>query len=330
MNIRQAAVFSILFFLSPAICFADDGRKSDAYANTDDALFFIGEKTWQSAGDNTWSIAGTKSGGPPNILSELEFLGLKSTVVEVFGGLREGQSAITAAYGFGSMHGGVYRDSDYNQDDRQGLYSRSTGNADGDGSHALYYWSIDYRYRFFTEVEKTPGKKYMAMFIGYQEWHEEVVITNGFQEVCEPPNCIGPTGPFEGLNSQYEFIWRSLLIGIEGGVPVHRGLSLEGGAIFIPYTAYDGEGVWNLRSDFRQDPSFKHTARGGYGVQLEASAAYYLYPDFAIDIGYRYRYIKSGKGDDITYFSDGTEGATQFNGAISERKGPFLGFVYTF
>lgn len=315
-------IFVTIFFTTTA-CFADDRLNlyGYSYERPDTWLLFIGEKTWQSAGDNEWSIAGTKSGGPPNVLSELEFLSLDSTVYEIYGGIRQGRGAITMGYGFGSMNGGIYRDSDYLRDDRQGIFSLSTGNADGD----LYYWNVDYTYRALTnEPEHKPNERYLDVLIGFQEWHEKVRMTKGVQEFG------GTFGPFGGLNSTYEFIWKNYRIGLEGGLPIFNGFSLKGSAIFIPYNEYEGKGVWNLRTDFKQDPSFEHKASGGRGVQLEASVLYYVFPALTIDLGYRYWYIKSSKGDDITYASDGNAYITQFNEAVSERQGAFLDINYMF
>ena len=325
---KQIIVFSITLFaacLTAVPCFSDDRLHAYSFEKADKVSLFIGESTWQSTGDNEWDIAGTRSGGPPNILSELEYLGVESTVVEIYGGIREGRGALTVAYGFGSMSGGVYRDSDYLRDDRQGIYSLSTGSADGDDWNALYYWNIEYTYRLITNMtEERFDELYLDALIGYQKWREEITMTNGVQEVG------GTLGPFSGLNSKYEFIWKSIRIGLDGGLPVYKGFSFKGSAIFIPYTEYEGKGIWNLRTDFKQNPSFTHNAKGGYGLQAEAAIAYYLYPAMDIKAGYRYWYIKSGDGDDVTYFSNGSVGITQLNEAVSERQGFFLDIRYIF
>ena len=323
---KQGIVFSGIFaafFFMAAACFADD--RLNLYGDFDEKSaqwsFFIGEKTWQSRGDNKWSIAGTKSGGPPNVLSELEYLGLDSTVYELHGGIRQGRGAITLGYGFGSMRDGIYRDSDYLRDNRQGIFSLSTGDADGD----LYYWNVDYTYRVLTnEPEQRSNAIFLDLLIGFQDWHEKVRMTNGVQEFG------GTLGPFAGLNSTYEFIWKNYRIGLEGGLPIFNGFSFKGSAIFIPYNQYEGKGVWNLRTDFRQDPSFTHKASGGYGAEGEASLGFHIYNSLTAEIGYRYWYVKSGKGTDITFFSDGSVGITQFNEATSEREGFFLNVSYLF
>ena len=210
--------------------------------------FFVGERTWISTGDNQWTIAG--SGGTPNILSELEFLDLDSTVVEIFGVIRSAAAALTLRFGFGSIEDGIYRDSDYLQDDRQGIDILSTGDADGKDWNDLYYLTIDYSYRILSnrKTEEERATRYLDLIVGFQQWHEEVTMTNGFQEICVPPRCTGGTGPFAGLNSLYTLDWRSLLIGLEGSLPLFRGLSLKGTTNFIPYTSYRGEGIWNLRN----------------------------------------------------------------------------------
>ncbi|MEE9590968.1 MAG: hypothetical protein V3W26_00490, partial [Thermodesulfobacteriota bacterium] len=171
--------------------------------------------------------------------------------------------------------------------------------------------------------------RYMNILLGYQEWQEDVTITNGFQEICNLP-CRSGTGPIAGLNSRYNFNWKSLLVGFEGATTIYKNFSLEGIAIFIPYTEYTGEGIWNLRTDFRKDPSFRHRANGGYGLQLDASIIYRISEVFEVDLGYRYWYMKSGVGTDTTYFSSGAVVTTQFNEAVSKREGGFLGLSYIF
>lgn len=327
---KQRIVFLIVFaiaFFMPVKCFSGDilGMHEYDSQNADEIRLFIGEKTWQSTGDNKWNIAGTKSGGPPNVLSELEYLRLQSVIYEIYGGIRNGRAALTIASGFGSMYGGIYRDSDYLRDNRQGIFSLSTGKADGSEWNALYYWNIDYSYRVLVnEQEQRFNKMYLDVLAGYQVWHEKITMTNGVQEIG------GVLGPFSGLNSKYDFLWKSIRVGLGGGLPIHERFAFKGSAIFIPYTEYEGKGIWNLRTDFKQSPSFVHQAKGGYGAQIEASVVYYAYSTFTMGVGYRYWYIKSGKGDDITYFSNGAVGVTQFNEAVNQRQGFFIDFNYTF
>jgi hypothetical protein len=228
------------------------------------------------------------------------------------------------------MSNGIYRDSDYLQDDRQGIFSLSTGNADGDDWNDLYYFTIDYSYRFLSrKTEEGITTRYLDFIIGYQRWHEDITITNGLQTICSLP-CTGGTGPFAGLNSHYFVDWKSLLIGLEGSLPLYRGLFLKGNTIFIPYTSYRGEGVWNLRPSFKQNPSFTHKADGGYGVEIDASLGYRIKENFEIEAGYRYWFIKSGEGTDTTFLSSGAIGITQFNEAVSERHGAFLDLTYRY
>ncbi|MEE9590967.1 MAG: hypothetical protein V3W26_00485, partial [Thermodesulfobacteriota bacterium] len=168
LNLISSTIFLTVVLLVSRVS-ADD----IPYFYSDDTApsisFFIGEKTWQSNGNNEWNIA--QIGGTPNILSELKFLGLESTIVEIFGGINQGPSSLTIRYGFGSMHGGSYRDSDYLLNDRQGIYSLSTGDADGSYWNDLYYLNIEYSYRLLTGIGDADLKtRYMDLLLGYQEW----------------------------------------------------------------------------------------------------------------------------------------------------------------
>ena len=327
-----AAVLCVIAISAASSASASAGERYNPYEERRDSSlsFFIGERTWLSTGDNEWTIAGTPAGGPPNILSELEFLDLDSTVVEIFGGFRGGAGALTLRYGFGSLDNGIYRDSDYLLDNRQGIFSLSTGNADDDDPHALHYYGIDYSYRLLSrwrEGEIATG--YLDLIIGYQRWYEDFTMTNGLQVICTLPCNIG-TGPFAGLNSHYFVDWQSLRVGFEASLPLSRGLFLKGNALYIPYTSYKGEGIWNLRSDFKQNPSFAHEADGGQGVEAEASLGYRIGETLEIEAGYRYWYIKSEEGTDIVFFSNGFIGITRLNEVVSERQGAFLTLTLLF
>ncbi|MEE8185704.1 MAG: hypothetical protein V3T96_04855, partial [Thermodesulfobacteriota bacterium] len=206
--------------------------------------------------------------------------------------------------------------------------SFSTGDADGNDWNDLYYLNIEYSYRLLTGIIDDDSKtSYIALLLGYQEWQEDISITSGFQEICRLP-CTSGTGPIAGLNSRYTLNWKNILLGFKGAITIYKSLSLKGVAILIPYTEYRGEGIWNLRTDFRQDPSFEHRANGGYGLQLDASLIYRISKSFEVDLGYRYWHIKSGVGTDTTYFSSGAVVTTQFNEAVSKREGVFLGLNY--
>lgn len=286
----------------------------------------MGERTWISNGDNKWTIADTD--GSPNVLSELEYLGLESIVTEIYGGYAEDGGTLNIGYGFGKMDNGTYRDSDYLRDDRQSIFSLSTGNADGEKLNDLWYLVIDYTYQMILS-DKTNHSPSMGFLIGYQYWAEKVTMTNGLQEVSISPQ-TQPLGTFNGLNSTYEFKWSILRIGFQGLVPITDTVFIKAGAICNPWVSYTGEGVWNLRGDFEQNPSFKHEANRGYGIQLDSSLIYEIRDNISVEAGYQYWKLKSGDGTDTTYFSNGAVGATKFNEAISERQGVTIQITYIF
>ncbi|MFQ5328367.1 MAG: hypothetical protein ACE5D4_00060 [Thermodesulfobacteriota bacterium] len=330
MLVRVTAVILAVILLSAASpAFAEKRHRLFNKKPPTPLSFFVGERTWISTGDNEWSIA--QIGGTPDILSELEFLDLDSTVEEIYGGFRSGAAAVTVRFGYGNMEGGIYRDSDYLSNDRQDIFSLSTGAADGKDWNDLYYFNAEYSYRFLAGKTKAGRTTtYLGLIAGYQQWHEEVTMTNGFQGVCVAPTCTVGTGAIAGLNSHYTFDWKSFRIGVEGSLPLYGGVNLKGTTVFIPYTSYSGEGIWNLRSDFKQNPSFTHEANGGYGVEIDASLAYRIWKNFEIEAGYRYWFIKSGKGTDTTFSSSGAISTTQLNEAVSERHGAFLDLTFLF
>ncbi|MFQ5901894.1 MAG: hypothetical protein ACE5IH_10105 [Thermodesulfobacteriota bacterium] len=282
--------------------------------------FSIGNRTWISTGDDSFSIAG--SGGSPNIISELEYKGLDSTVWEVYGELGErSEGFVLATFGYGGIRNGTYRDSDYNGNNKTSLFSLSTGDVDND---KLWYFSIDYAYRIFQRSYKRKRQKAsIDLLVGYQHWEEDLTFTNGVQVVPS-------TGAFSGLNSTYLFTWDSLRVGARGILPIFHRFYLKGKALFIPWTEYEGKGVWNLRTDFRQNPSFKDEADSGFGVQLDAAIVYNIWHDLSVKVGYRYWWMESGSGTATTFLSNGTIVRQPFNEAVNKRHGTVIGVNYIF
>lgn len=312
---------SFLLITSPSF-----GKEPDKSLNIS---FTMVQRTWLSKGDSDWNIADTD--GSPNVLSELEYKHIDSTVIELYGEVGiNSKHFLILEYGYGNIRNGKWIDSDYNRDNRQGLYSRSSGTAEDDN---LWYLNIDYALRIFTRPDREKGSEplgvhykqdlFIDVLLGYQHWKEDIIMTNGFQEVPA-------TGAFFGLKSTYIFEWDSIRIGARGGMPLSDRLSLKASLFVIPWTHYRGEGIWNLRTDFRQDPSFKHKANGGFGGGGDATLSYNPWRSLFIEMGYRYWRIESGDGTDTTYFSSGRVVTSPFNKATSQRHGVIFGINYVF
>ncbi len=193
-------------------------------------------------------------------------------------------------------------------------YIKSRSDTESDGSYTALDLGYTYRY----------GRRFGVVgFGGYFQFQEKFTMTKGFQEAP-----LWVFGPFFGLNSTYDMEWDGWRVGGKGYVnfvPSPRrglydlGLKVEGALLWgVDYT---GEGVWNLREDFRQDPSFRHTADGGTGGQFSLSLFYHPVRYVGIEVGYYYLTLNIEDGIDRTFFSDGSEGLADLDEVTADRHG---------
>jgi hypothetical protein len=124
--------------------------------------------------------------------------------------------------------------------------------------------------------------------------------------------------------------WNSIRIGTRAVVPILSRLALKGSAFYIPYTGYTSEDIHHLRSDLRQDPSFLSEAKGGDGVQLEASVLVRVWRRLTVEAGYAYWDIRSGTGTIQSFNVNGPVGFGIHNEEHTRRQGVFFGANWIF
>ena len=134
-----------------------------------------------------------------------------------------------------------------------------------------------------------------------------------------------------------QFEWDYGQIGIQAGYPLvsasrpglHKlGISASFG--FIPLLFYEGTGVWNLRSDLAQDPSFKHESDDGIGIDASLALNYSPHKLVEITLGYRYLSLEAEDGTDTTYGSDSSTETTDLDEVKVKRQGPFVSLSVRF
>ncbi len=289
--------------------------------------------------DFDWNIASDLSGNAmPNILSELTWSDI--TLYEVEGGFMhyrpvdianfQGGFQLDASVTYGETFDGDNQDSDYIFNNRQGEFSRS--NNTGDRGYAIGgEASLGYKIFLASGKKKmqgyASGEDYSTMslrlmpLIGYGWDKQQYEMNDGYQT-------IPATGAFDGLSSEYTAWWRGPFAGLEAEMLLadRHMLSVRGKYHRLQY---DGEGIWNLRNNFKQNPSFQQVADDAEGTSFEAKYTYALGTSSSLTLGLGYKDRKAEDGVDTTFFTDGTEVHTKLNEANDESTSARIGYSYT-
>jgi len=237
-----------------------------------------------------WSTSAPGSG--PNILSELTFKSLSPMGRLTLGWSSEDRPVwVDLQYGFGKVVDGSVKDEDFELDDRQGLFSRSTHDSN---DHNVQTGRFRLGYGQF-------GNEHFSMYpnMGFQWQFARLKIEGGRVEIPDIDVDLS------GLNSVYTAQWYAFSIGTVlqyqfQQVPV----LITADANFFPYAYYEGQGRWNLRRDFEQDPSFKQDAQG-LGGSLEVQAQWQVRPPWQIGLGWRGQWFDADDGTTKFFLSDG-------------------------
>ncbi|WP_305045054.1 hypothetical protein [Geoalkalibacter sp.] len=280
-----------------------------------------------------FTIAGDSSGSRPNVLSELEW---KTDAFYLAGDLwmlwprdrgpkrpnepagryeKSLAPALRLWGGYGFVFSGDNQDSDFFADNRQMEFSRSNNSSDN-GS----VWDIQGAIGMeFARRTKNNVRASLTPYLGYSYHAQNFQITDGNQTIATE-DFTPPPGPFPGLNSRYETEWYGPLVGLhllyvmEDNQSRPR-LALWGDATYHFMSSYKAEGRWNLRSDFAQDPSFRHLADGG-GWKLAGGFLYNtsLRSSWGLDAFYT-SWLADEDGVARVFFSDGIVVDTRLNEA---------------
>jgi hypothetical protein len=257
-----------------------------------------------------WSIG--LDSGTPNLLSELTFQRTASTEGSAKLRWRSEQVPIGVQLDgrFGVLEAGTVRDDDFAENNRQGLVSRSISQIDG---NALF----DLGYR--TELVILQGHGWEARTdglwgaVGWRFSQQTWRVVQGRQVVPRE----GPLDP--RLNSTYRARWQGPELALLAQVRMGRAMELRGELVGWPVLWYEGEGKWNLRPEFRQDPSFRHEAKGyGLGSSLEGRWWFGAVREERrafVGLGWQWQWMATKPGTDTTFFQDGSEIVIKFNRA---------------
>lgn len=297
-----------------------------------------------------FNIASDLSGeSTPNIISELTWDDimllegegvLRHEVAVDSGYIPKGKLVVEGAASLGMTFEGDNQDSDYFGDDRTLEFSRSNNNADEGFAMGA---SAAVGYKFFLtnpgtykRVKRRPsrynknsraGSSYrksnvavtLTPLIGYGWDQQTYKMTDGFQTIPD-------LGAFAGLDSEYQTNWYGPFLGIEAEIYSNRHkVTLRGEYHSLDY---HGEGIWNLRDDFMQDPSFKQEGTDASGIKLDAEYSFALDSRYEFVLNGIYESRKVEDGLTSFYRSNGSVGAQRMNEANDESISGRAGLRY--
>ena len=273
-----------------------------------------------------WSIAGHSDGTDPNILSELTWSNVDSYQLQLSNRTCvESRLYLRADFNYAWIRDGTLRDSDYNQDDRNGEYSRSISETSGD---QLWDLSVGVGYPFFFMQRRLM----VAPLIGGSLHKQNFRITDGRQVITWEN---GPTTEsLSGLDTTYRAKWMGpwagcdlryqVAPGSKRGPAISAGFSME-----LHWAAYEGEGNWNLRSNLAHPKSLEHEA-DGHGIVLGAELLIGLRPDLDLRLNASYQDWDTRRGSDHKFLSDGTTSETRLNDVDWDTHSVMVGLIYHF
>jgi len=309
----------IVFGEQAAIPPAPTLRDNDPYLYRSTMALNVGYRL-----DNlNWTISDID--GSPNILSELDWKDIESTVLS--SELRWSDSSHFYFRGnleVGWLFNGMVRDSDYLGDDRSEEFSRAFADTE-DGS--LYDFSGAVGYRFDLPPSGSPVRLHVMPVVGYSWNAQEFDLTHGRQELSDYGFPV-EVGEFPGLQASYDTLWQGPWLGVDFELRLGDKHLLTGSYGYYWFD-YEGDGDWNLREDFAHPVSFHHDAQGE-GSRISLGYHYNLSKDWQVRLTYTLVDISTDSGQDTTYFNDGTEIGVPFNGASWDSSSWLFGIGYTF
>lgn len=273
-----------------------------------------------------WSVAGNKDGTDPNILSELTWSDVDSYQLHFSNRTCVGSFLyFRADFSYAWIRDGTLRDSDYDEDDRVGEYSRSISETNDD---QLWDLSLGVGYPFFFMDRRLM----VAPLMGGSLHKQNFQITDGRQVITWED---GPAiGPLSGLNSTYRAKWMGPWVGCDlryliaqrsnSRPEISVGLSME-----LHWAAYEGEGNWNLRSDLEHPKSFEHNADGN-GIVLGAELLIGLRSNLDLRLSAGYQHWDTRSGTDRKFRTDGTTSETRLNDVDWDSHSVMVGVTYHF
>lgn len=298
-NYTKALAIALLFGLFEP-CFAQDSPKGNLYVQPYIAY---------SQTNLKWSIAGNKEGKNPNVLSELEWEQLKGPQFGL--DLKYGiTNRLVAKLDFSVMDitSGHVTDTDYTQDDRQGIFYQEFFNGNK-GTDLSLTAAIGYTLCNTSSFSISP-------FLGYDFRKQNVFLLGQDGVVAQ-----------QSLKSSYQNHWQGVVLGTEVGLKIQRlNFNLNLSASLLDYTA---KANWNLIEEFAKPVSFKHESNA-FSLRGQLKVIYALNKKLGITLHFGSIYAKALTGTDEAYYISRPTVQTQLNEVKSLNYSAGAGFSYYF
>lgn len=276
------------------------------------ALFHAELSTGLQTDSLKWSI-----GAGNFVLSELDFRATSiKTQADLLWVSNDYRWSFDLRGGFGKIVSGSIQDDDYDDFNRQGLFSRSRSDM---GGHTISSVSGELGYRL---VDTRDIR--IALLAGYRYDIQHFNIVRATQIV--PAVSVD----FSALNSDYLAQWRSITVGAALTLPIgSTPFAIEVTGHAWPNLTYRGSGRWNMREEFRQDPSFRHAA-SGFGGDAGLRLRYRPTPHWDLSLGWMGTWLQAKNGTDTTYFQDGSQATIPLLDVTSQSNFYSIGIGYLF
>ncbi len=290
MDTHFRFVLPLLWGLSPAVWAVGQG----------DLTFTLGAGLERAHLD--WNLA--DADGSPDVLSELTFDDQRlvrtdgELALDVNSGPFAGLAVRVNGH-FADVRSGQVTDRDWNQDNRQGLFSESRSALEGDtgrGGRIL----LGYHLRL--------GRVDLVPLAGWATLKRTLRIRNGTQ--------IVGTASLEGLDSTYATRWSGPWLGAEIRATHGRwAAQLRLGTL---YGDYEGEGDWNLRTDLAHPVSYRHRGNRAWLAEAQSMLAYQSERGWRLGVTLGYQAGRLESGTDTLFMASGTTIESPLN-AVSQH-----------
>lgn len=333
-----AIVLALLGLFSEGEALAQSGRTPFAPVAGSPLRFEVGMTGWISSGQMTWSHnASAVDATVGNPTSRLQYKDVAVNFTEFNGTLtiRE-RGFLRAAFGFAEVGGGRLTDADFVSASGATSFNTSTPGAqrisrtfsDVKGDNSWYFTAEG-----GVRVVNFPGHRgHLDVVGGYRYWYQRHVATGVGQVECTSLTFCDPVGTVSHQRQDVianSLAWHSLEVGLETEYRLFTWLNVYGKAAFIPVSRFSNEDVHYLRSDLRQDPSFRMTG-WGIGANLEAGASVRLLSRLWLDAGYRVWWNRAITGTWENFPASGTSVSVPLNELRTVRQGLTIGLRLMF
>lgn len=303
-----------------ACCVAVAGGTSAAEPRRDQVE--IGVDVSATRGESEWEILFFQ-----DLLGEgrsiLEWEDLDAETYGLHGVIALGRwFSVAAAYAEGDIEDGKNTDTDTISDVLLALddFVFSESRADTDGELESLQGDLRFHLDALKEFQGWPGSLYLL--VGYQSYDENLRDRNGVQTVVDEESV---DEPFDGLDNTFDFSWSAVRFGIGGTLEITPSLAIRAQGAALVNVEYEGEGYWNLRDDFRDEPpNFIQEGDSGTGADVRASVAWRALENLLVEAGVWHMRWRVDEGFDRTFFDDGTAADSILVRAESRRTGGFI------